>query len=72
MQCPSSAVVDGDHSTYSTIVPDDQFLYEDVVLYTCELGFVVEGARLLIHQTVQCEASGEWSAALPVNCVRKS
>lgn len=70
VQCPSSEVRNGAFSTYTHITFDGQFLFGDILYYTCEIGYVVAGTLRETRANSMCTASKDWDR-IPVNCERQ-
>lgn len=69
--CPADEVRDGNYSTVSSLVYNNEYLYQDLITYNCQLGFVIEGTEAITQSYSECLSTKQWSE-LPIHCVGKS
>lgn len=69
-QCPSYEVVTGQFSAYVHQAYDGNFLFGDILYYTCDVGHVVVGTSRETRANSVCLADGSWDR-IPINCERQ-
>lgn len=70
VQCPSHKVITGQFSVYVHQAYDGNFLFGDILYYTCDVGHVVMGTSRVTRANSVCLADRSWDR-IPINCERQ-